>query len=58
LKVGELKGHQDNSSEESDDSLRPEGPFGDGVPFGDPYWYQVSYLLLLKNLFLIAAHSH
>lgn len=42
LKIGTLKSTADETNETNDDDAL-DGPFGEGVPFGDPYWYQVIF---------------
>jgi hypothetical protein len=44
LKIGTLKSASANEQHDDDnDAGADEGPFGEGVPFGDPYWYQVGF---------------
>ncbi|PKY39198.1 putative acyl-CoA dehydrogenase [Rhizophagus irregularis] len=40
LQIGEVGSSQEETSNEA---ASGEGPFGDLVPFGDPYWYQDFY---------------
>src|ERR1043166_8140041 len=42
LQIGEV-GTQESAETASNEATSGEGPFGDLIPHGDPYWYQDFY---------------